>query len=98
MFSIKSQEIADKNTGVHLAFGDHGKDKSTVWVRITARVDGENKITSVMLHRDGDVISIMPVAEAGGPEETKPAEQKPHFIPPAPVAKPLTPAAEKPKA
>lgn len=100
MFSIKCQEVVDKNTGVHLAFGDHGKDKSTVWVRITAHAEpgivgsklarGPDKITTITFHRDGDVINIAPAQVTN-----QVVEQKPHVVPPP--KEPLRPDEKKPK-
>lgn len=69
-FSIKSQELTDKNTGVTIAFGSHGDDSDTVWCRVTvpgappAALDWPNDpagrplISTILFHRDGEVLSV----------------------------------------
>ena len=56
MFEIKSQEVIDKNTGVHLAFGHYDADSKTVWVRVT----NGDKISTLFFDRNGEVRKIEP--------------------------------------
>jgi len=63
MFSIDTQEVHDANTGVAIAFGDHGN--ATCWMRITTKApsaDGSEvvqKVSTVFFQKDGDVLRIV---------------------------------------